>query len=603
MAADERSGVWAEASERDRPSKKAARLSLLVRSYRWLRVRLEHPRAVPCIAACAFALSLPAAATGLSIDDYQIERQVTHDVWNGFQFFTPETNPALRAAGLLPWWSDDRLFQNFMRPLSSLTHALDYRLWPRATGLMHVENSLLYAALILLAAALYAQLSLSRGVVALAALFYAANGNHAMTVGWLSGRNTLLATAFGLLSLLLHMRSFAFVSEARSRGLRLGALAALGGSLLSAEIGASTIMCLLAHALTLREGKLSRRVWELAPYLALAIVWYFARGALGYGVEHSGFYRPPAEDPAGFAWMLLTSLPIYLATQLFASVATFCGMYPRGLAIGAVCGLALLYGTRKLFLPALRADARARFLALSAALSALPLSVTPPQDRLVFFIALGISGILAWVVSERLDAPPQVRPHLLASLLFFNHGLYLPAVFVVSLLSIDHANVAGGGARALTRALGDYPGESVVVVNVPSEFAILFQDAMRARAGQTVLEPFSVLYSGLQPATLRRSGERSLDLEVPNGYFATPAERASRDPTRAPFRVGESVQVPHMRATTLAVNALGAPTQVRFDFESPLERLRLLCWSERAPEPCQPPVLSAALALPVPSPL
>ena len=69
----------------------------------------------------------------------------------------------------------------------------------------------------ILSGALYTELALPRAVIGFATFFYALSGNHAMSVAWLSGRNTLLATACGLFAVLLHLRA-----AARSGGARLG---------------------------------------------------------------------------------------------------------------------------------------------------------------------------------------------------------------------------------------------------------------------------------------------------------------------------------------------------------------------------------------------
>jgi hypothetical protein len=412
---------------------------LYVRMAAWL----ERPGAVARIALIAFALSLPAAATGLVGDDYWVDQRVGVDIWRGFDFFDPALNRAQRDGGALPWWVDLRLRQSFFRPIASLTHALDFALWPSSPAWMHVENSLLYAALICLAGALYAQLRLSAVAFGLAALFYAANGNHGMTVGWVSGRNTVLAATFGFLALLCEMK--ASESSRRKRTLHILALLAYGCALLSAEIGVSAAAYLLSYALTLRRGRVSDRLGQLWPYAAISIAWYIARDALGYGAEHSGFYQAPTQAPRLFLSTLISGFPIYLATQLIAPLATFAGMYRHGIWIGALLSSALLWLMRGLFVPLVRADPRARFFLLGAVLSIVPLASTMVQDRLVFFIGFGTAGLLALLICQRLGSTNHNLPRTGASILFFNHGLYLPASFIASLLSLAHTISEGIG--------------------------------------------------------------------------------------------------------------------------------------------------------------
>lgn len=135
-------------------------------------------------------------ATGLAIDDYWLEANVAHDPWAAFGFHSGDaaTRHArlleLRASGRLPWFVDEHFAQTFMRPLASFTHAVDFRFWPDAVPFMHFENIFVYTIVVWLAGTLYIELALPRVVVGLATLFYALSGNHAMSVAWVSGRNT-----------------------------------------------------------------------------------------------------------------------------------------------------------------------------------------------------------------------------------------------------------------------------------------------------------------------------------------------------------------------------------------------------------------------------
>jgi hypothetical protein len=178
----------------------------------------------------------------------------------------------------------------------------------------------------------------------------------------------------------------------------------------------------------------------------------------------------------------------------------------------------------------------------------------------------------------------------------------LPAAFIASLLSISQVNLFGGGIEALARALDEHADRPVVMVNIPNDVVAVFQDVVRARRGQAEPSSFDVLYSGLQPIELVRSGERHLEIQVAAGYLATPSERVSRNPTRNPFLVGDSVAIPRLRAQVLEVNHGGAPTRVRFEFPVPLEQLRWLCWEGRAPQRCAPPALGTRKNLPGLSP-
>jgi hypothetical protein len=300
------------------------------RSYELLVRVLDRPRSVLWVTGFAFMLSLPAMATGLVADDYILEAAVSHghDPLNAFTF--QSRDPVASRAELLdklrlgsvPWWTDEQFHQAFLRPLASLTHAIDFRLWPRAVPWMHFENIVVFAVAVWLAGLIYTELALPRAALGLATFFYAMSANHAISVAWLSGRNTLLATAFGLLAIWLDLRA-ANGGGWRRLGLQLLAAAALGAGLLSAEFGAGAAGFLLAHALTLRDGPLVRRLVALWPYAVVLAAWQAVYIAGNYGAIGSGFYHGPAQEPGLFARGVVTGVPIYLASQLVAPIATF----------------------------------------------------------------------------------------------------------------------------------------------------------------------------------------------------------------------------------------------------------------------------------------
>src|SRR5262245_30845303 len=114
-----------------------------------LRILLERPRAPLAIGALAVLLCAPALAVGLVADDFihglvlrgsRALPAYAHGWGRLFDFASPDQNPALFADGMLAWWSDPQFKLAFFRPLSALSHVLDYALWPDAPALMHAHN-------------------------------------------------------------------------------------------------------------------------------------------------------------------------------------------------------------------------------------------------------------------------------------------------------------------------------------------------------------------------------------------------------------------------------------------------------------------------------
>jgi hypothetical protein len=544
---------------------------------------LSAPHAEWAVAGLAFVLSLPAIAIGLAADDYDLALAVTRDPWSAYAF--QDRDPAQRLAhllaaresGLLPWWIDLQFQQAFFRPLASLSLALDFTLWPSAAWLMHVENGLLFAAIVLLAASLYRALALPAPVRGLATFFFAMHGGQSMTTGWISGRSTLLATAFGFLSLRL------FVAARRTPhvGLELAALLTFAAALASAEAGLATLAYVGVFAL-FAFGQASwplivRSVAGFAVVLAVWIAWYRAGG---YGVKGSGFYLDPVGDPGQYAIGLFTAVPIYLASQLTVPFAASSVTAPLALPIVTALSLLILLGTRGLWLPLMRSDQRARMLGLGALLAVIPLGASVPQDRLVSFIAFGVCGLVALIVQERLapGAPEQRRPTSGAVRLFRMHAMWAPLLYV-PLLFGSMSMVAGGGVAALDQAVGPGDFRPVLLINAASELPVHFFGAMR-RWRKQPSPTIDLLYGGGADVELRRTAERSLELTVARGFFACAVERIARDPGRRPLRAGEVIELSRMRARILAVRD-GAPTRVGFDFTTSLDGRRILAWSGR----------------------
>lgn len=553
-------------------------------------VRLvSKPRAALAIAALAVLMSLPALTVGLAGDDFDLALAVTRDPLSGYAFLPrdPVERNALvlsaRDAGSAPWWSDPDRHIAFFRPLASLSLALDFALWPSAPWLMHLENSLLFAAIVLLAAALYRAFGLPVRACGLATFFFAMHGAQSMTTGWISGRNTLLATLFGFGSLRL------FIAAQRGRrGLLFAAFAAFAAALLSAEGGVATLAYLFAYAHCFGRAPVPtsdsksivtpvQRWAGLWGFALLLLAWLTAYKLGGYGVKGSGFYVDPVENPLRFSLDLLAAIPIYLASQLTIPFAGTTGVHPLALPVVAAISLLLLCAFRSLWLPWLRLDSRARALGLGAVLAIVPLGTSIPQDRLVSFIALGVCGIVALSVDERLSPAASGLPQRGARRLFRYHAFWAPLLYVPFLFG-SLVMIAGGGGILLDRVLGN-DARPVLMVNAPSFMPIHFMARKREWFGE-VRPELDVLYAGSSELQLTRTGDQSLELATARGYFFGRFERLERDPGRRPLQAGQTIQLDRMRVQVLDVQD-GAPTRVGFQLAQPLSGARVYAWQGR----------------------
>jgi hypothetical protein len=104
---------------------------------RWL----AHPRWPLVVCAAAVVLTLPAVPSGFVADDY-VHRAILLRLpefqvrpLDLFAFIgVSDGADAIRRVSM-PWWAAPDLKLAFWRPLTALTHALDYALWPDAPSL------------------------------------------------------------------------------------------------------------------------------------------------------------------------------------------------------------------------------------------------------------------------------------------------------------------------------------------------------------------------------------------------------------------------------------------------------------------------------------
>jgi hypothetical protein len=547
---------------------------------------LSLPSAPWQVALLALVMSLPAITMGLVADDYELALAVTRDPLSAYAFFDSDPvqrQQALldaRAKGMAPWWIDPDFHQRFLRPLSSLSLALDFRLFPHSALPLHLENSVLYAVIVLIVAELYRALGLRWAHLGLATFFFAMHPAQSMTVGWIAGRNTLLATLFGLLAVLLHVTHL----RTHRTSYALAAPAALALALASAEAGIAALG--YAFAFSWVDGAVqpedparvvpgrSARLRTLSGLAFVAVLWQLVYRVGGYGVLRSGFYIDAASDPLRYLGNLLAAIPIYLASQLTLPYAASAGFAPYGVLWLAALSLAILAGMRRLWLPLVRRDARSRAFGLGAMLSVIPLGATLPQDRLVSFIAFGVCGLLAIIVLERLAPENQVLPRTGAKRLLVLHAVVGPALFIPYLFTPMTMSL-GGGAGALADALGD-DQRPVLLVNAPFYLPVHFFGQMRHWNKQP-RPPIDLLYSGAKEVALARTDENSLELFVEGGYFDSTFERLERDPSLSPMHVGDEIELATMLVRVLAERD-GKPTHVRFELASTLGDRRLFAW-------------------------
>lgn len=586
-----------------------------------------HYPAVPVV--LGLLLVLPSLSNGLQFDDYGIRSAVLNqqpwghmapNPWEPFSFLDgiPEHNDELIDRGVLPWWCDRECRLAFLRPLSALTHQVDYRLWDDRPWLMHVQSLAWFALVIHAASVLYRRLFGHGGPLwgaALAALLFALDDAHGNPIGWLANRNTLLATLFGLLALIAHDRW-------RRDGWRPGmvlAPAALLAGLLSKELAVCAAAYLAAYAIFLDRGTWYRRLATLLPCLVTGLVWYLVYKMLGFGTMASGAYVDPGHNPGHFLERLIDHGPILLLGQ-WALPASDLSM---GWSSGALIAhwwlsVVFLAGWAVMFVPLIVRDRLARFWTLGMFLSLLVACVPFPGDRLLMFVGFGAMGLLAqWLVGLRekalwLPRLPLWRPAAwgFGCAMIGIHLVLAPLMLPVS---VSMPRVVGSRFDPYLRTFPTDPAiarQTAVFVNA-SWFANMVAVQMQHYHGRPLPLRLINLTASCPTATISRPDATTLVVRPQNGYlpvrdWAFDAEqppatfalgnmlqmldlllRSEKDP----MGLGDVVELPDVTIEITALRGDGRPAEATFRFRVPLEdpSLRWIEVTAEGYEPFEPP--------------
>ncbi|UCG32349.1 MAG: hypothetical protein JSU68_11855, partial [Phycisphaerales bacterium] len=373
-----------------------------------LRAGLQHRHLPWHLAVIAMLLCAPSLRLGWLLDDDFHRAALTRpDIpalsrspADLFAYIKRDeaANRAAKAVGMLPWWSPEDLRIAFFRPLTSLSHWLDYQLWPHTPSLMHLHSLVWFGGVVAAAAFFYRRMLGAAWVAGLAALLFAVDDAHSLPAVWLANRNALLGALFGLLTLMIHDR---WRRDGWWPGAILAPLALLLG-LLSKESTAAIGAYLLAYALFLDRGGWFGRLCSLLPAALMGVMWWWAYKHSDYGAVGSAWYIDPTADPVQFVQAVAARAPLLLAWQWLVPSDLQWDLSPRtahNLWLAAMAFLAIMAVA---LIPLLKRDRRARFFALGMVLSVPPACAAYPDDRLLFFVGIGGMGLLAQFLAATL---------------------------------------------------------------------------------------------------------------------------------------------------------------------------------------------------------
>jgi hypothetical protein len=506
--------------------------------------------------------------------------------------------------GLFPWWTDPALKAEFLQALTVLTHRLDYALWPDSPSLMHAHSLFWLGAAVAVTAAFYRRMLGATWTAGVAALLFAVDDARGATAGFLANRNVLVAATFGVSALIAHDRW-------RRDGSRPAAWLApllLSAALFSKEEGIGTCAYLAAYALFVDPRGRWRGLLALGPYAAAVVVWGVLRASWGYGVRDMGLYIDPLTDTGRFLAAAAGRLPILLLGQwspIPADIAVVLG--PQGFARLWWLAVAFLGLLAFATAPLLRRDPLACFWAAGMLLATIPVSATFAMDRLLTFVGIGASGLLAqywsFVFGGAIDAPSNVLWRLPATALAW-FLVIVHAVLAPIALPFRAANPVGPGwveKRLYVQApLGPSLGDrTVVIVNAPSPVNASYLILRRELSGLSVPRHTRVLAPAVPSVTIRRLDERTLAIAPEGGYLRFVLDQVFRSERRR-FSLGERVELTGMTVTVTTLTDDGRPAEATFRFDVPLESPSLLwlCYRRGGFEPFTPPAVGQETEIP-----
>lgn len=582
----------------------------LFRRLDWVVGRLGKRTTIAWVAAAVTLLSATSVGAYRALDDWVLALIASGRGGNvglrrgGLDLFTftvgdPADNHGLMDVGvMLPWWTDETLRISFFRPLTSLTHLLDERLWAASPAMMHVHSLAWLLAMLLAAALVYVRLDDDAPIVAgLGFLLYGLCDAHATIVAWIANRNALIAGTFAFLAIAAHD---AWRRENRP-SMGVAAAAAFAAALGAGELAVGALGYLVAHAVLLEKGTPLRRALSLAPYGATVAAWRVAWARAGFGAHGSGAYIDPLADPAGFLAAAPVKLVMLLHAQFSVPPADVAFLAPPShRPLQVTVGMLTIVVVVWLLAPYVR-DVKGRFWALGALLALLPLAATFPSDRMLIFVGLGAMALLARLfrafVAEGARGEVRLGFRSVTIVLFLLLHV-VAAPFILSGRAAQMRIFAAVEERA-TAGIPNDPSiedKTVVVLAAPT---VLFANYIQAKDEVLGLRRPRHLYllaGASSEIGVERTGPSELVLRPAAGFLYTPLEQHYRATTA--LSPGYAVSLSTMRAEVVDQRPDGRPGAVRFSFTDPLDRYVFVRWVRDRYEPCALPGPGEKMSLP-----
>ncbi len=489
------------------------------------------------LAVLAMVLCAPSLSLGLQTDDLfhraaLINQPALPEMSRSpselFVFFRGDSDATHEAIdrGLVPWWTSPELRLSFYRPLTGLTHWIDYQLWPESPALMHVHSLVWFGGLIALTGIFYRRVMGSAQIAGLAALLFAVDDAHNMPAVWIANRNAMIAMFFGVLALIAH-------DKWRRENWKLGALLApfaLLAGLLSGESAVATVGYLLGYALFLDRSSWVSRLRSLLPSVVVCASWWLIYKQMGHGTAGSAIYIDPGTESGRFACAVAERAPMLLCGQWLFTADLWAALSVEAGRIMWLTAVVLLVVISVVLTTLLRHSQGARLWTVGMMLAVLPCCAAFPADRLLMFVGLGGMGLLAQFLAAVSTNAHRLSPHGMWRWAVRMLWVGFVAVHLVlsPLLLTLKTNYIKRIGQSIERTAASLPsGPAVrnqvfIIVNTPTAFNAQYGFFTQSLAGREIPARMLSLASGVCPIEIHRQDDHTLVVRPQGGFFPVP---------------------------------------------------------------------------------
>jgi hypothetical protein len=569
-------------------------------------------------------LYVPFLFSGFFQDDYGFRLQFSPDIFEkfnipaevmqnsplnlyGFSWGSSARFTIEQDHGFAPWWASDQIKTNFFRPLSSLTLALDFSLWPDTPLLIHIHSLLWFCLLIVLTYRLYRSISGSAAVAGISILLFVMDDALSGPVGWISNRHALVAMVFCVLCVWLYHQG---VSKKKWTYIA-GACGAYALALLASEMGLVTFAYLFAYMLVLDRDNWPGRVKRIVPFVLITVVWRLAYTGLGYGASGTLLYIDPILNPVDFITQMLTRFPALLFSAVGLPVVDLLLAFsPQAMGVAAAVFLIPLGLLAFAVYPVLKTHRTSAFWLLGLLAAIVPLVTGIPQNRNLGLVSLGVMALAGQlfvdIATARKTGPLTTFQRILLRIAVPLLVILYLVVSPLLVMSNPATTRTSADAQASAADFGSAPElaeQHLYVINPPGAMSFMAGLFQRLFTDKPMPASINYLSSGFAPVTIERVDAQTIIVTPDGGYTPLPGPIVD-DKTgivtpvglenvyraldgfhynpRNPMQVGQVVALSDMTVEVTEMTGDGRIAQAAFTFAHPLDDNRYvwLLWNE-----------------------